>query len=188
MNVPTEAIIKTMDCIKMMKSMKENSIDVVVTSPPYNIGIEYRTYMDRKTQDEYLEWCKAWGSQIARVLKPKGSFFLNLGSAPSNPTIPHELLLNFIQKKHGGLGGEFILQNHFHWIKSITIEDDNGEELSKGHFKPINSHRFVTDCHESIYHLTLDGNVPVDRLAIGVKYKYKSNIKRWKHTEGRYVR
>ena len=92
------------------------------------------------------------------------------------------------QKKHGGLGGPFVLQNHFHWIKSITIEDDNGEEFSKGHFKPINSHRYVTDCHESIYHLTPDGNVPIDRLAIGVKYKHKSNIKRWKHTEGRDVR
>jgi site-specific DNA-methyltransferase (adenine-specific) len=180
--------VKTIDCIEMMKSMKQGSIDVVVTSPPYNIGIAYGKYMDRMAQDAYLEWCRAWAKQIARILHPEGSLFLNLGSAPSNPTIPHELLLNFVKKEHGGLGGSFVLQNHFHWIKAITIEDDEGNEFSKGHFKPINSHRFVTDCHESIYHLTHDGNVRIDRLAVGVKYKDKSNISRWKHTEGRDVR
>lgn len=179
------AHVKALDCMKMMQSMETGSIDVVVTSPPYNIGINYGKYMDRLAQDEYLEWCRNWTAEISRILHPEGSFFINLGSAPSNPTIPHELLLNFIKKEHGGLGGPFVLQNHFHWIKAITIQDDDGNEFSKGHFKPINSYRFVTDCHESIYHLTHTGNVKIDRLAVGVKYKDKSNIKRWKHTDGR---
>ena len=171
-----------------MRDIDPAPVDVVVTSPPYNLGINYGKYMDRREQDDYLGWCRKWAEGIAKVLHPKGSFFLNLGSAPSNPTVPHELLLNLVQEAHGGLGGPFVLQNHFHWIKAITIEDDDGEELSKGHFKPINSHRYVTDCHESIYHLTLDGNVSIDRLGVGVKYKDKSNIKRWKHTGGRDVR
>lgn len=186
-NLPI-ATIKTMDCVKMMETMEPGSIDVVVTSPPYNIGINYSKYMDRMHQDEYLSWCRKWGEGISRILHLEGSFFLNLGSAPSNPTIPHELLLNFIQKEHGGFGGPFVLQNHFHWIKAITIEDDEGNEFSKGHFKPINSYRYVTDCHESIYHLSHRGNVRIDRLGVGVKYKDKSNIGRWKHTEGRDVR
>lgn len=72
-----------------------------------------------------------------------------------------------------------MLQNNIHWIKSITVIDDEGNELSKGHFKPINSGRFVNDCHEYVYHLTKNGNVTLDRLSIGVPYKHKSNISRW---------
>jgi len=64
------------------------------------------------------------------------------------------------------------------------VIDDNGAELSKGHFKPINSDRFVNDCHEYIFHLTPKGTTELDRKAIGVAYKYKSNIKRWGHTKG----
>ena len=79
----------------------------------------------------------------------------------------------------------FVLQNTFHWIKSITVATRAGEEISAGHFKPINSQRFVTDCHEYVFHLTKRGDVPLERLAVGVAYADKSNIARWGHTEGR---
>ncbi len=179
-----EAEVKTQDCIKGMKALKPASIDVVVTSPPYNLGKLYSKYMDRRDQDEYLAWCREWAAEIKRVLKPKGSFFLNLGSSPSNPTIPHELLFNLLLKEQGGNDGVFYLQNNIHWIKSITVLDDDGREYSRGHFKPINSNRFVNDCHEYIFHLTPSGDTPIDRRAIGVAYKHKSNIARWGHTEG----
>jgi site-specific DNA-methyltransferase (adenine-specific) len=79
----------------------------------------------------------------------------------------------------------FVLQNTFHWIKSITVATRDGKETSVGHFKPIKSQRFVTDCHEYVFHLTKKGDVALDRLAIGVEYADKSNIARWGHTEGR---
>jgi site-specific DNA-methyltransferase (adenine-specific) len=56
--------------------------------------------------------------------------------------------------------------------------------VSAGHFKPLNSKRYLTDCHEYVFHLTKSGNVPLDRLAIGVEYADKSNIARWGHTGG----
>jgi site-specific DNA-methyltransferase (adenine-specific) len=114
---------------------------------------------------------------VKRLLKPNGSFFLNIGAAPSNPMLPHEVVLS--------LRDEFVLQNTFHWIKSITAETRGGDEISAGHFKPINSRRFVTDCHELIFHLTKAGDTPLDRLAVGVAYADKSNIARWGHTNGR---
>jgi site-specific DNA-methyltransferase (adenine-specific) len=116
------------------------------------------------------------------VLKEKGSFFLNLGSSPSNPTIPHTLLYKIIED------GKFVLQNTIHWIKAITILTDKGEELSKGHFKPVPGERFLNDCHEHVFHLTATGRTPLDRRAVGVKYKHKSNISRWGHANGNDLR
>jgi site-specific DNA-methyltransferase (adenine-specific) len=80
---------------------------------------------------------------------------------------------------------QFVLQNTFHWIKPITVDTREGQEISVGHFKPVNSKRYVTDCHEYVFHLTHKGDVPLDRLALGVAYTDKSNIARWKHTAGR---
>jgi site-specific DNA-methyltransferase (adenine-specific) len=78
----------------------------------------------------------------------------------------------------------FVLQNTIHWIKAITIENEKGELVSRGHFKPINSPRYLNDCHEYIFHLTPEGHTPIDRLALGVPYADKSNIARWSHTGG----
>jgi DNA modification methylase len=55
---------------------------------------------------------------------------------------------------------------------------------SFGHFKPINSKRFLNDCHEYVFHFTKSGNVELNRLALGVPYQDKSNIARWRHTRG----
>ncbi len=165
------------DCLIQMRGLPGDLIDVVVTSPPYNLGINYGKYDDTRAREDYLQWSVAWCREVKRLLRDNGSFFLNVGASPSNPMLPHELVL--------ALRDDFVLQNTFHWTKSITVETRDGEEVSVGHFKPINSHRYVTDCHEYVFHLTKSGNVPLDRLAIGVVYADKSNIARWGHTEGR---
>lgn len=179
----TEFVLEVTDCIEGMKKLPEQSVDIVVTSPPYNLGIKYRNYEDRRTREQYLAWSCQWAAEVKRVLSDGGSFFLNLGACPSNPLIPHELV---VALKNQALG--FVLQNTFHWIKSITIRTKAGEEISAGHFKPLQSRRYVTDCHEYVFHLTKGGNVPLDRLSLGVPYSDKSNIARWAHTKGRDVR
>jgi site-specific DNA-methyltransferase (adenine-specific) len=181
----TESIVTVTDCIQGMRKMEDSSVDVVVTSPPYNIGKDYATYLDRLEQAAYLDWCVKWASEVSRVLKEDGSFFLNLGSSPRNPTVPHELLFRLLQTGGGGQNGPFVLQNTIHWIKSITVTDKSGATTSRGHFKPINSKRYITDCHEYVFHLTKKGQTPIDRLAVGVEYQDKSNIARWGHTKGK---
>src|ERR1022692_2291348 len=84
--------LEAQDCIKGMGEMPAASVDIVVTSPPYNLGIKYKNYNDSRTRNDYLNWSRNWAIQVKRVLKDKGSFFLNLGSAPSNPLVPHELI------------------------------------------------------------------------------------------------
>ncbi|WP_269542150.1 DNA-methyltransferase [Cerasicoccus fimbriatus] len=165
------------DCIEGMKQLPSKSLDITVTSPPYNLGIKYSKYSDKCERTEYLEWTLDWTNQVYRVLKDDGSLFLNLGSSPNNPLLPHQVALL--------LSEEWTLQNTFHWIKSISLEKKDGEHISAGHFKPINSKRYVTDCHEYVFHFTKTGNVTLDRLAVGVPYADKSNISRWGHTKGK---
>src|SRR5947207_12037993 len=167
----TKFDLRNEDCLKGMAKLPNEHVDLVVTSPPYNLGIRYRQYSDRQDRQFYLRWCGEWAAQIRRILKPSGSFFLNLGAAPSNPMLPHEIATE--------LRNLFVLQNTIHWIKSIAIED-----RTYGHFKPISSKRFLNDCHEYVFHFTVDGKVDIDRLALGVPYQDKSNISRWSHTGG----
>jgi site-specific DNA-methyltransferase (adenine-specific) len=158
-----------------MAGLPDEEIDLVVTSPPYNLGIRYGKFSDRQDRQSYLRWCTEWVAQIRRILKPSGSFFLNVGSAPSNPMLPHEIIFAFREF--------FVLQNTIHWIKSIAIE-----KSTYGHFKPISSPRFLNDCHEYVFHFTREGKTPIERLALGVPYQDKSNIARWQHTRGSDLR
>lgn len=167
------------DCLEGMKSRPAGFADLVVTSPPYNLGINYDTYRDLEDREAFLAWCRSWASEIHRVLSDDGSFFLNLGAAPANPLLPHQLILELTSNDPA-----FVLQNTFHWIKSITVTTRKGETISAGHFKPINSKRYVNDCHEYVFHLTKSGKVPLERRAAGVEYADKSNIARWGHTGG----
>jgi site-specific DNA-methyltransferase (adenine-specific) len=78
------------------------------------------------------------------------------------------------------------LQNIIHWVKSIAIEKALAgtrsglkDDLAVGHYKPINSGRFLNDCHEFVFHFSPLGSTPIDRTAIGVKYQDRSNVTRW---------
>jgi site-specific DNA-methyltransferase (adenine-specific) len=179
----TQFDVHRQDCIKGMSRLRDEDVDLVVTSPPYNLGVDYKRYSDRQDRQSYLRWCRDWAAQVQRILKPNGSFFLNIGSAPSNPMLPHEIVIALTSASGG-----FVLQNTIHWIKSISIQDREGNLQSHGHFKPISSKRFLNDCHEYIFHFTKTGRVEIDRLALGVPYQDKSNISRWSHTRGSDLR
>lgn len=168
------------DCLPGMRSrLADGSVDVVVTSPPYNLGIAYNSHNDAAPREEYLDWCNAWAGEVRRVLAERGSFFLNVGSKPTDPYVPFDVLA--VMRRH------FQLQNVIHWVKSIAVmREDVGNypgletDLVAGHYKPINSPRFLNDCHEYLFHFSHRGDVPLDRLAVGVPYRDKSNVTRWK--------
>lgn len=172
------------DCISGMRNyLDTGSVDVVVTSPPYNLGINYSDYDDTASRDEYLGWMNEWAGEVERVLSDDGSLFLNVGSKPTDPLVPFQLLE--VMLRH------FKLQNAIHWIKSIAIlksEVGNYPGITKdivvGHYKPISSKRFLNDCHEYIFHLTKSNEVQLDRVAVGVPYQDKSNITRWANGNG----
>ena len=165
------------DCVAGMAGLPASSVDVVVTSPPYNLDVQYSEYRDSMPRRDYIEWLFRWAEQVERVLKSDGALFLNVGSSPANPLLPHQIVLR--------LEPILRLQNTIHWIKSLTVQRPHEAEFSVGHFKPIQSKRYLTDCHEYVFHLTKTGALPINRLAVGVQYADKSNIARWGHTAGR---
>jgi len=166
------------DCLDVLAALAPESISVVVTSPPYNLGVQYRSYQDALPQDEYLRWTGAWIKAVKRVLTNDGSLFLNVGAKPTDPWTAMDVAR--AAREH------LQLQNTIHWIKSIAIEREAAgaavnldRDIAVGHYKPINSERFVNDCHEFIFHFTPEGRTPLDRRAIGVPYQDASNIARW---------
>ena len=50
--------IYNMDCLDFLKQLDDNCVDLIVTSPPYNIGIDYDTWEDTMPWEEYLKWCR----------------------------------------------------------------------------------------------------------------------------------
>jgi len=162
--------VLTGDCLVEMRKLEAESIDVIVTSPPYNLGIAYRSYDDRLPRADYLSWLTTVATEMKRVLKADGSLFLNMGATNSDPWVSFDVA-NIMREF-------FTLQNHIAWIKSISIGDD-----TVGHFKPISSYRYLNQNHEAIFHFTKSGAVPIDRLAVGVPYKDKTNIARRGHAQ-----
>ena len=160
-----------MDCIGGMREhLPDACVDVVVTSPPYNIGVRYGTHDDNMPFDAYLDWTEQVARECARVLKDDASFFFNIGDKPSD-----ELRSLRVADR---ITRVLRLQNTIHWVKSIAVPE---EDVNIGHYKPVNSSRYLNNCHEYVFHFTRKGDVTLDKLAVGVPYQDKSNIGRWKH-------
>lgn len=64
------------DCIDALAKMPRNSIDLILTSPPYNIGKEYEKILPI---EDYIDWSSKWLKEISSVLNNKGAFWYNLG-------------------------------------------------------------------------------------------------------------
>ena len=66
------------NCIEVMKTLSEGSVDLVVTSPPYNCGINYDTHIDTLPMDDYWSWTKEWLQETYRLLKDDGRVSINI--------------------------------------------------------------------------------------------------------------
>jgi site-specific DNA-methyltransferase (adenine-specific) len=66
------------DCIIEMGKLPESTVDLVVTSPPYNVGIDYDSHDDRMTMEDYWEFTEQWLSKSYRLLKDDGRIAVNI--------------------------------------------------------------------------------------------------------------
>ena len=64
------------DCIKKMKQLKDESVDIIICDPPYNIGKDFGNNSDKQKMDDYLNWCDDWIAECIRILKPKGTLYI----------------------------------------------------------------------------------------------------------------
>jgi len=168
-------IIYLQDCVEGMKNLPAKSIDIIATSPPYNLGIEYGTYKDNKPRQEYLNWLDSVFAAAKHCLKDDGHFWLNVGYSNIDPWVGMDVAQ--VARNH------FVLQNNFNWVKSITIDD-----VTTGHFKPINSNRFANPTWEHLFHFTKTGSIPCDKLSIGVPYMWDCNIDNSGRIKGRLAK
>lgn len=98
------------DVIDVLKTLPSNKFHLVFTSPPYNVGMDYgRLVDDRRSWDEYYEWCRRWIRGIYRILRPDGRFglvhYLSLGDATHReaPLLHLETTLRDEHFRHHGL-------------------------------------------------------------------------------------
>ena len=66
------------DCIEVMKTLPEGSVDLVVTSPPYNCGIKYDMHIDNLPMDQYWDWTREWLKEVYRLIKDDGRVSINI--------------------------------------------------------------------------------------------------------------
>lgn len=64
------------DCIELMKKIPDNSIDLVIADPPYNLNKDFGEWNEIEKKDEWLPWSKRWIDECIRLLKPSGSIFI----------------------------------------------------------------------------------------------------------------
>lgn len=132
------------DCLDILPYMKNESVNIGVTSPPYNLDKKYGKYDDDKTMEEWEALIENVAKEMFRVLKPNGSFFLNVSPIPEKKTkeiIPLDAVAYFILKKQG-----FYLRNsivwHFNNMQNCTNRLSGRWESILWFVKDINNYVF----------------------------------------------
>lgn len=104
------------DSSELLKEVPSNSVDLVVTSPPY--ALVFKKEYGNVKADDYTKWFLAFSNEIFRILKPTGSFVLNIGGcwnkgSPTRSLYQFELLLN--------LTTSFKLAQEFFWYNPAKL-------------------------------------------------------------------
>ena len=131
-------------------------------------------YDDTMPRPEYLEWTSAGAAAAARRCAP--TVRCSSTSAPSPPTRGRRWTW---RRPPGSTSscrtpstGSSRSPSKKRWPARGALDED----LAVGHYKPINSQRFLHDCHEFVFHFTPGGRTPLDRQAVGVRYQDQSNV------------
>lgn len=115
--LPINQILKG-DCLKLFKSIPNNSVDCIFADPPFNLNKKYNSHVDKLVETEYLDWCKLWIDECLRVLKDSGFIFLH--------NIPKWLTFyaNFLNYK----------AVFRHWISWEAMTAPMGKTLQPAHY------------------------------------------------------
>ena len=113
------------DCIEVMKEMEDESVDLIVTSPPYNLGnnfhsnsIRYESYEgDDMKEKEYRKWQTDFLNECYRVLKEKGSMWYNHKVRIKNGIIKHPI--------------EWLNKSNFYIKQEIVWNQKKGANVDK---------------------------------------------------------
>ena len=91
-------MLHNVDCLEFLSKMDDNSVDLVLTDPPYFIGFDGGKGWDSqwKSEEDYLSWCDQWTQECARVLKPNRMMVV-FGTLKTDTFIRYKLQTNNIE-------------------------------------------------------------------------------------------
>jgi len=144
------------DCLAWMATQPDDSIDIIVSSPPYNIGLNYNTYGDKMTAQQYLAWQQQIWSEACRILRPTGHLFLNISPTRRDPLLPYRVADSV----------SWTIQNSIVWSKCIEIDGH-----VRGHGVVTASKKYLPNGHEMVFHFTESGQTEIDIAASSVPYQ-----------------
>ena len=156
------------DCLEVMKSIESDSIDLVITSPPY-AQARKNTYGGIEPE-KYVKWFEPRAVEIKRIMKPTGSFILNIKENLKNrerSLYVYDLVV-FLKREL-----EFLWVEDYIWHKKNPVPCGD----VKYHLK---------DGFERIYHFSKSMDYKFYRNNVKVKQN-EENIKRYKKEKERYA-
>ncbi len=104
------------DAIELLTALPSDSVDLVMTSPPF--ALTRKKEYGNEPLDKYLEWFMPFCHEIKRVLKPSGSFVLDIGGAWV-PGVPVRSIYHF--ELAVNLAKEFHLAQEFYWYNPARL-------------------------------------------------------------------
>lgn len=115
------------DSLKLMKELDDNSIDLVITSPPY---ADLKTYIDYDGihPDNYVEWFLPYCKEIERIIKPTGSFILNINDKVQNK-VRHPYVFDLISELHKQTGLKMYERLFWNKLKSLPNRARFGDRV-----------------------------------------------------------
>jgi adenine-specific DNA-methyltransferase len=153
---PLKTVVECRDNLDFMRSLKKDSMHLIVTSPPYNIG---KAYEKRTSMEVYIENQAATVAEAVRLLHPRGSICWQVGNHVDGGEIfPLDAVLYPIFKNHG-----LRLRNRIIW--------------TFGH--GLHCQKRLSGRHETILWFTKDDDYTfnLDPIRIPSKYPYKKHFK-----------
>ena len=119
------------DCLRVLKTIPDDSIDMTFADPPFNLRKKYNCYEDLKKKQDYSNWCNEWINEMTRVTKPTGAIFIH--NIPRWLSFFTEHLNKIAYFRHwiawdsgGAPMGKTLLPNHYgilYYTKSESPKD-----------------------------------------------------------------
>jgi DNA modification methylase len=115
------------NCLELLKSMESNSVDLVITSPPY---ADLKKYIDNPGihPDNYVEWFLPICNEICRVIKPTGSFILNINDKVED-RFRHPYVFDLISELHKRTELKMFERLFWNKLKSLPNRSRFGDRI-----------------------------------------------------------
>lgn len=144
------------DCVGGMKKLPGKSVQLVVTSPPYNVRKPYNKYKDNLEYEQYLKFMRDVFSECFRVLKDSGVCFVNIANCAKNQFKAFDLA--FLMRDLG-----FTLLDTIIWDKPNP--------------RYLNTQRLLTNAYEFVFMFVKSKKYVFNKLAIGLPCRTQPGLK-----------